>query len=235
MNKSYRIIDLTHDVYMDMPSYPTLPTFKIEQIRTVEKDGSNVSMISGMHLHVGTHIDFPVHMVPGSKSSSDYTLEDLCGEGLVVDLSYKGIREEITEEDLARYGDQIRAGDIVFIFTGWSKKRDRTSTYLFNWPYLEGSAANYLVKKGVKIVGIDTLSIGGWGGRTQVEGPPIKTPSRIVHRILFEAGVLVVEEVANLDKVLMGEKVARGFFIIAPLAIKGVEAAPCRVFMFSVL
>ncbi|MCS7114119.1 MAG: cyclase family protein [Nitrososphaerota archaeon] len=233
MNKNYRIIDLTHDVFMDMPSYPTLPPLKIEQIRTVEKDGSNVSMISSMHLHLGTHIDFPLHMMPGSKSSSDYTLKDMSGEGLVVDLSFKGDGEEITEEDLAKYGDQINAGDILFMFTGWSKKRDRTTTYLFNWPYLGESAAHFVVNKGVKLVGIDTLSIGGWGGRVPVRRQPIKSPSRIVHRILFEAGVLVVEEVANLDKVLMGNKVARGFFIIAPLAIKDVEASPCRVFMVS--
>lgn len=232
MGKNYRIIDLTHDVYVNMPSYPTLPPLKIDQIRTVEKDGSNVSMITSMHMHVGTHIDFPLHIVPGSKSSSDYTLEYLSGEGLVVDLSFKSCGEEITEEDLAKYSDQLNAGDILFIFTGWSKKRDSTA-YLSGWPYLAESAAHFVVKKGVKIVGIDTLSVGGRSDRATVKGPLIKTPSRIVHRILFEAGVLVVEEVANLDKVLMGNRVARGFFIIAPLAIKGVEASPCRVFMVS--
>lgn len=233
MNKHYKIIDLTHKLYTGMPSYPTLPPFKIEQIRTAEKNGSNVSVVTSMHLHVGTHIDFPIHMVPGARSSDNYTLEDLSGEGVVVDLSYKGDGEEITEEDLAKYSDQINAGDMVFIFTGWSKKRNRTTPYLFKWPYLGESAAHFLVEKGVKIVGIDALSVGGWGGKVAVKGSPTKTSSRTVHRILFEAGVLVVEDVANLDKVLMGNKVARGFFIIAPLAIKGVEASPCRVFMVS--
>ncbi|MEM2889504.1 MAG: cyclase family protein [Candidatus Bathyarchaeia archaeon] len=232
MGKNYRIIDLTHDIYVNMPSYPTLPPLKIERIRTIERNGSNVSMITSMHMHLGTHIDFPLHMVPGSKSSSDYTLEELSGEGLVVDLSFKSCGEEVTEEDLAKYSNQLNAGDMLFIFTGWSKKRDHTS-YLSKWPYLAESAAHFIVKKGIKIVGIDTLSIGGRGDRATVKGPPIKTPSRIVHRILFEAGVLVVEEAANLDKVLMGNKVARGFFIIAPLAIKDVEATPCRVFMVS--
>jgi kynurenine formamidase len=202
-----------------MPSYPTLPPFKIEQIRTVEKDGSNVSLITSMHTHSGTHIDFPLHMISRSKSSDDYTLEEISGEGVVVDLSYKGAGEEITEEDLHRYSDYISEGEIVCIFTGWSKKRNHTATYLFKWPYLGESAAHFLVRKGVKILGIDMLSI----------GPPTKTLSREIHKILFDAGILVVEELANLDVVLKGNKVARAFFIIAPLAIKGVEASPCRV------
>jgi kynurenine formamidase len=218
---------------MDMPSYPTLPPFKIEQIRTAEKNGSNVSMITSMHTHLGTHIDFPLHMIPESKSSDDYTLEDLSGEGVAVDLSYKGDGEEITEEDLAKYSDHIKFGDMVFLFTGWSKKRSVTTIYLFKWPYLGEDATNFLVDKGVRIIGIDTLSIGGWGGKMAVKGPLTKTSSRKIHKIFFDAGVLVVEEVANLDKVLMGNKVARAFFVIAPLAIKGVEASPCRVFTIS--
>lgn len=229
MNKHCKIIDLTHKLYIDMPSYPTLPPFKIERIRTVERDGSNVSLITSMHTHLGTHIDFPLHMIAGSKSSDDYTLEDLCGDGIVVDLSYKGAGEEITEEDLARYSDYISDGKIVCVFTGWSKKRNHIATYLFRWPYLGESAAHFLVKKSVKILGIDTLSIGGWGGKVPIKGPPTKTPSREIHKILFDAGILVVEELANLDKVLNGNKVARAFFIIAPFAIKEVEASPCRV------
>lgn len=220
-------------MYMDMPSYPTLPPFKIQQLKTAEKNGANVSMITNMHMHLGTHIDFPLHMLPGAKASDGYTLEDLSGEGLVVDLSYKSEGEEITEEDLAKYSDKINAGDMVFIFTGWCKKRGHTTTYLSQWPYLSESAAHFLVKKSVKLIGIDTLSIGGWSGKIPVKEPATKTPSRIVHRTLFEAGVLAVEEVANLDKVLMGNKVARVFFIVAPLAIKGVEASPCRVFIIS--
>jgi kynurenine formamidase len=229
MNKHYKIIDLTHKLYTDMPSYPTLPPFRIEQIKTIERDGSNVSVITSMHTHLGTHIDFPLHMVPSSKSLDDYTLEDLSGEGIVIDLSYKGAGEEITEEDLSKYSDYISRGEILCVFTGWSKKRNHTATYLFKWPYLGESAAHFLVRKGVKILGIDTLSIGGWGGKVAVKGPPTKTPSREIHKILFNAGILVVEELANLDVILKGKKVARAFFIIAPLAIKGVEASPCRV------
>jgi kynurenine formamidase len=62
-----------------------------------------------------------------------------------------------------------------------------------------------------------------------VIGPIASTPSRTIHRMLLEAGILIIEKVANLDKVLMREKVARSFFILAPLPVRGAEASPCRV------
>jgi arylformamidase len=225
-------MDLTQELYVEMPSYPTLPPFKIEKIRTLEKNGSNVSMITSMHMHIGTHIDFPLHMIPRSKSSNNYTLEELSGEGVVVDLSYKGNEGEITGEDLSQYSDEINAEDITFIFTGWSKKKCRKAPSLYKWPYLGESAAYFLVKKNIKIVAVDTFSIGRCSSKETVKEPSKKS-SRRVHKIFFEAGVPIIEEVVNLDKILMGNKVARGFFIIAPMAIKGVEAAPCKVFMLS--
>lgn len=218
-------------MYVDMPSYPTLPPLRVEQLRTVKRNGSNVSIITCMHMHLGTHIDFPLHMVQEAKASDGYTLEDLSGEGVVMDISYKGEGEEITEEDLAQYDDQVKVRDMTFIFTGWSKKRSHTTTYLSKWPYIGEEAAHFLVNKNIKLVGVDTLSIGKIGGKITAKEPPTKPQSQIVHKIFLEAGIPAVEEVANLDKVLMGNKAARGFFVVAPLAIKDVEASPCRVFM----
>lgn len=230
MDKRYKIIDLTHTLYSDMPSYPTLPFFKIEYLKIAARDGSTVSIITSMHTHSGTHIDFPLHVIPGSKSTDDYTLEDLSGEGTVIDLTHKREGEEITESDLEKYSDQINSEEMVFIFTGWSKKRSLTPSYLFRWPYIGESAANFFVKKNIKLLGVDGLSVGGWSGKVAVQGPVAKTPSRKIHEILLGAGILLVEEVANLDKILMGRRVAKAFFIVAPLPIKGAEASPCRVF-----
>jgi len=230
MNKRYKIVDLSNKISPDMPSYPSLPPFRIENLKTATKNGTTVSIITSMHTHLGTHIDFPLHAIPDSKSLDDYTLEDLSGDGVVIDITPKSEGEEITEKDFEKYGNYINDGDIVFVFTGWSKIRNHTSTYLFRWPNIGESAVHYLAKKKVKILGIDVLSVGGWGGKVVVKGPPPKVPSRKIHEMLFNAGILVVEEVANLDKVLKGKKVAKGFFLIAPLLIKGVEASPCRVF-----
>lgn len=229
MLKGCKIIDLSHQLFNDMPSYPSLPKFRISQLKVADRNGSTVSIITSMHTHVGTHIDLPLHVFPGSKSLDEYSLKDLSGEGVVIDLTYKEEGEEIAEEDLAKYRGHIKRGEMLFLFTGWSKKRGLTQTYMYEWPYLNEEAAQFLIKSGIKILGTDGLSVGGWGGKAVGgEGAPVSS-SRIVHRMLLGAGILLVEEVANLDKILMGDNVARAFFIIAPLPIKGAEASPCRV------
>ncbi|MBS7635708.1 cyclase family protein [Candidatus Bathyarchaeota archaeon] len=229
MLKGYKIIDLSHQLFNDMPSYPSLPKFRISQLKVVDRNGSNVSIITSMHTHMGTHIDLPLHVFPGSRSLDEYSLEDLSGEGVVIDLTYKKEGGEIDEEDLIKYRSHIKRGNMLFLFTGWSKKRGLTSTYMFEWPYLNEEAARFLVKRGIKILGTDGLSVGSLGGKAVGSEPASVSSSRRVHRTLLGAGILLVEEVANLDKILMGKNVAKAFFIIAPLSIKGVEASPCRV------
>ncbi|MEM3073084.1 MAG: cyclase family protein, partial [Candidatus Bathyarchaeia archaeon] len=227
--KGYKIIDLSHQLFNDMPSYPSLPKFRISQLKVVDRDGSNVSIITSMHTHMGTHIDLPLHVLPGSRSLDEYSLEDLSGEGVVIDLTYKKEGGEIDEKDLIKYRGHIKRGNILFLFTGWSKKRGLTPTYMFEWPHLNEEAAQFIIKRGIKILGTDGLSVGGWGGKAVGSVSAYVSSSRRVHRMLLGAGILLVEEVANLDKILMGNNVAKAFFIIAPLPIKGVEASPCRV------
>ena len=223
-----QIIDLSHEVFANMPSYPTLPPFKIEYLKLAARDGSTVSWITSMHMHNGTHIDFPSHVIPEAKCLEDYSLQDLSGPGLTIDLSYKKEGEEITEKDLMKHDSHMKKGQMLFMFTGWSKKRAVTPTYLFKWPHLSERAAQFLAKKQLKVVGTDGLSIGGWSGKMLV-GPIAKTPPRIIHRTLLEAGTLILEEVANLDQVLARKKVASSFFILAPLPVRGAEASCCRV------
>jgi len=229
MLKRMKIFDLTHKLYYNMPSYPMLPQFKIDFFKIAARDKTTVSIVTSMHTHLGTHIDFPSHVIPGSKSIDDYLLQDLSGEGVVLDLSYKKEGEEITKGDLVIYEDYIEENKMLFLYTGWSQKRALTPTYLFKWPYVGADAAKFIVKKNIRILGIDGLSIGGWSGNVPAQGPISKTDSNTVHKILLNAGTLLVEEVANLDKVLNGKKVSTSFFVIAPLSLKGVEASPCRV------
>jgi len=233
LDKKYSIIDLSHQLFVDMPSYPNLPSFKIDYIKLAPKDGFTVSIITSMHTHLGTHIDYPSHVEPNAKCSDDYSLEDLMGEGIVINLTHKREGEEITDEDLMKFNRYIKRGKMLFIFTGWSKKRATASNYLFNWPYIGEDAAKFLVEKDIKVLGIDGLSVGGWSGRKAGQRSINKTPSRRIHEILLGAEILLVEEVANLDKILLNREIAEAFFIIAPLPIKGAEAAPCRVFSIT--
>lgn len=227
--KPKKIIDLSIILYNCMPKWPTHPNFLYEQITNVPRDGATHHIIRQMNTHTGTHIDAPSHYIIGGKTVDQLPIEAFAGEGVVLDISYKKPGEAITVEDLKTYDHEIKAGDILMLHTGWDKRMGFNLEYLFEWPYLVEETAKYLVKKKVKALGVDTLSVGGWAGKVPGHGPTDITHSGgEVHRILLKSGTIIVETLANLDKVLDGSRVRRAYFIYAPISIKGAEAGPCR-------
>ncbi len=222
-----RIIDLTHDMYHGMPSWPTNSRFSVEDSKLMEVDGYRLREIR-MNTHHGTHLDAPSHMLEDGEPVDEIDLRRLVGEGVVLDLTHKRDGEPITREDLAAFDQEIRRGDMVFLHTGWDALRGINRRYLFLWPYLSVEGAKYLVDKGVSLVATEGLSIGGWGERTPTMGP--LTDSGVeVHRILLSHGVLILEEVANLGEVLGGRRSARAYFVVLPMKLRGLDGAPSRV------
>jgi arylformamidase len=115
------------------------------------------------------------------------------------------------------------------LHTGWDKRIGFNTEYLFEWPFLIEETAKYLVNLGVKAVGIDTLSVGGWGGEVPGHGPTTRKGSNAeTHRILLEAEIILVEALTKLDVILDGARSRRAYFIYAPIAIQGAEGGPCR-------
>lgn len=224
-----RIIDLSHVLYNCMPSWPTQPNFLYEMVSNAARDGSTMHIVRQMTTHTGTHIDAPLHFISEGKSVDHLPIESFVGEGLVIDLSYKRAREAITVEDIEGYENEIKPGDVLMLHTGWDKKFGFNSEYLFEWPHLIEETAKYLAGKRIKALGVDTLSVSGWDGEVPGHGPvAAKGSSARIHKILLEAGVILIESLRSLDKVLDGEKSRRAYFIYAPLALKGADGGPCR-------
>lgn len=230
--KFRKVVDLTHLMYRDMVSWPTLPSLMYEHTALAARDLYTMTVITRMTTHIGTHIDVQSHFVPGGKSIEDYSIENFIGEGVVLDLSWKKAGEEISVEDLKKYENDIREGEVVMLCTKWDKKNRYTNEYLFQWPHLGVDAAKYLVSKRIKAVGIDALSIGGWMDTVPGQEPVAKSSPVEVHRILLRADIIIVEELTGLDEVLDGKKTARAFFVFAPLKLSGAEGSPCRAFAF---
>jgi len=227
--KPRKIIDLSHLLFNFMPAWPTSQNFIYEQTRNAARDGSTMHVIHQMTTHTGTHIDTPLHFVVGGKTVDQLPIEAFTGEGVVIDLSHKKAGEEITVDDLSVFDQEINAGDVLMIYTGWGSKIGYTPEYLFEWPYLAEESAMYLVDKRVKAVGIDGLSIGGWDGDLPGHGPIARKGSPAeTHRILLGADIILMEALTNLDRVLEGGSSNRAYFIYAPIALKGAEGGPCR-------
>lgn len=198
-----KYIDLTQTIREGMPVYPGDRETLLKADTTINDHGFNTVAITLCN-HSGTHIDTPLHMISGAKGVDSYPPEHFCGPATVLDV--RG-REKIGYEG---WMDE-RAGNagIVLLHTGhdryWSE-----GTYFKCHPILDISMARFLVRKGVRIVGLDSPSPDG--------------ESYEIHRYLFENDICIIENLCKLDQLLPYQK----FELFAlPLKLDG-DAAPMR-------
>jgi arylformamidase len=197
-----------------MPVYPGDPSPSFEKYSTLEKDGVNLTKII-MGSHTGTHLDAPRHFIRDGIGIDRIPPEKLIGEAYVADMSMKPIGSGITSKDLQRkLDDKIVEDDIVVVYTGCSehwgdKSIDREYTYL------TGEAADYLVSKRVRAVGIDYLSV-----------EKFKAPEPVVHKTLLGSGVFIIESLSSAVRQFVGKRI---LMICMPIKLQDGDGAPSRV------
>ena len=209
-----KFYDIPLTIKPSMPVWPGDPKVILERISKIEVGANaNVSKIS-MSVHTGTHMDAPFHFLKEGKSIDTLPLEILIGPAQVVQLpdSFETITAGVLEK--AAIGDGVER---LLIKT-------RNSAYWMNpddvfktgFLAIEEDGAAYLVKRGVKLVGIDYLSIA-----------PYKR-SRPTHETLLKAGMVILEG-ANLSAV------PAGFYqlICLPLKLGGSDGSPARAVLIE--
>ncbi|OGE88383.1 MAG: hypothetical protein A3J07_01140 [Candidatus Doudnabacteria bacterium RIFCSPLOWO2_02_FULL_49_13] len=194
-------IDLTQTFGPVMPVYPGDPAPELKQITTIEKDGFTDHQLNTA-MHVGTHMDAPWHMIAGGKRISEISPEKFFGRGILIDV--RG-RDQIGPELLAG----AQAGDMVLVLTGFGAKFHKAD-YYDTYPELTVEFAQKAAELQVNLIGLDTPS-------------PDRTPFA-VHKILLGAGILIVENLTNLEQ-LLNQK----FEVVALPAKLETDAAPTRV------
>ena len=200
-----KFIDLTHTFTNDMPVYPGDPKSTLEQVAFIEKDTYNDHKITAF-MHVGTHMDAPLHMIANSKTLDQINPDKFIGDGILIDVRDKSKIDSTVLDSI-----QIEEGVIVLLYTGFGAKY-RSDDYFKNYPELTEDFANKMVELKVKMVGMDML------------GPDRDKPW-ITHKILLGNEILILENLTNLDKLLN----VRKFRIIAlPTKLKS-DAASVRV------
>ncbi|MEK7096266.1 MAG: cyclase family protein [Patescibacteria group bacterium] len=198
-----KFIDLSVVVNENTPAYPGDPKIKIETTGAFEKDTYNDhSVMFDVHSS-GTHIDAPWHMVADGRTLDQIPIEQFIGRGRLIKVQHKTFDFEAVK------GADIQEGDIVLFQTGMSDIYGRDE-YYSDRPAMPEEVANYLVEKKIKMIGVDMCS-------PDLEPFP-------VHRILLGAGILIIENLTNLDK-LNGKE-----FTVYALPIKlQLDGAPARV------
>ena len=192
--------ELSHQISGGMQVYPGDPAVSVESALTVDEEGVDVSLL---HLgsHTGTHLDAPSHIVAGGRTTGSISLDELVGDALLVHLptlaphaSY-GIGEITCA--LGVLPSVVPA--IVIMNTGWAQHFG-TDTALTH-PHLDRDAATELMRRGMRLLAVDTLSPDptGWGS---TDFP--------VHEVVIGSDGLIVENITGLDG--LPQQLRVGFF-----------------------
>ena len=199
-----KFIDLTHTFTREMPVYPGDQAPVLKQAGGKDKFGFvHFELQTGMH--VGTHMDAPLHMITGGKKLSDFPVEKFFGNGVLIDARDK----DLIDADVLD-GADINPGDIILVMTGFSEKFGQ-GEYYQAYPEVSKSFAARIIKLGAKMIGLDT--------------PSPDRPPFAVHKLLLEREILIIENLTNLEALLPMKK----FEVIALPAKFDADAAPVRV------
>lgn len=203
------IIDISWPLYAGVTEYKNKNTFNITPTKSMESHGVRESALT-MGLHTGTHLDAPSHFLARGSSTESIPLRPLIGSCIVIDCTDVQEGHAIMRETLDNHADEINPDSFVLIKTRNSMMNPRDP---FNplFVYLDESAAQYLVERGVRGVGIDYLGI----ERNQ--------PNHETHTILMNADIIILEGI-RLAQVKPGAYT----LVCLPLALHSVEAAPAR-------
>ena len=207
-----KIFDISVPVFEGMPVYPGDAGVRVEPVHQIAAgDAANLSELR-LGSHTGTHVDAPLHFVPGGESVDRLSLESLVGEARVLDLT--AVAGEIAPADLEAAGGAGRRLLLKTANSGglWQKKE-----FSRDYVSLSNEAADYLVAGGVRLVGIDYLSVERFH-------PEIHH----VHGALLGAGIVVLEGL-DLSAVPAGDYL----LVCLPLKIRGGDGAPARAVLIS--
>jgi arylformamidase len=200
-------IDVSVTLRTGMVNWPGDPPARISHALDMEQgDPCTVSLLE-LGAHTGTHMDAPRHFVRGGLGIDDMPLDAPIGSARVIPIRD---RKSIRTDELVRHS--IRRGERVLFKTRNSGQCWNTDHFVEDFVYLSASAAQYLVERQVRLVGVDYLSVGGF----RADG--VET-----HQALLQAGIWIIEGL-NLKRVRPG----RVQLICLPLKIAGGDGAPAR-------
>jgi kynurenine formamidase len=159
-------------------------------------------------------MDAPRHFLPSGVSLDQQDLAVCCGPARIVDMGTAQPRQLLTVEDVESRLGTVYPGDRLLFRTGWSK-RAGTPAYRDELPRISIDLAVWLVEREVALIGVEPPSVADVNNITELTE---------VHQTLFRGGVVIVEGLANLDRLTQPEVE----FIALPLNIVGGDGCPVR-------
>jgi kynurenine formamidase len=214
----YEWIDLSHTLEENIPAYPTHARFGRALYESYEYGDPALHFGLTISEHTGTHMDAPLHFIPEGTATDEIPLHRLAGRAATIEATDLGAGDLLGVGHIEAWEEEhgpIEANDRVLIRYGWDRRwmtGPEGRRFLEDWPGLSGEAAEYLVGKGVSLVGCDTLAV---DATISTENP--------AHYALLGSEVYIVENLKNLDRLP-----SFCFFLALPLKIRGGSGSPVR-------
>ena len=202
-----KLIDVSVPLDANLPSYPGNTPFVLESVKRIANgDSSNVSSLH-LSAHAGTHVDAPRHFFDSGLGVEALPLEMLFGRARVIEVtSRKGIgANELSGADLSK--------DVRLLIKTHNSRLWGSPEFHRDYVGMTESGAKHLIEHGIKVVGVDYLSV-----------EEFKKPGAPAHHVLLGSGTIVIEGL-NLRDVEPG--VYEMFCL--PLCVVGADGAPARV------
>jgi kynurenine formamidase len=197
-----RVVDLSHPLSAEFPTYFGKPGFKAESVFDFAKSGFNLKMLE-ISEHTGTHIDSPLHFSANGLSIDAVPVESLVAPLAVLDIKAKAAKDHdylVTIDDITGFEKahgKLPANVALMVDTGWSARlgsdrfRNADAGGTMHFPGFHIDAVEFLLReRQVNAIGIDTLSFD--------HGP---SKDFKAHYKWLPAGKWAAENLANLDKV----------------------------------
>ena len=207
--KKGSLIDISMPLEREMVVWPDSRGFELDPFKKISEGASSNTSQLCMHTHCGTHVDAPLHFIEKGKGIDKVAMQTLIGKARVYDA---GIRKKIDRDFLEKldFRDVERA-----LFRSINSAYLSESKFRKDYVYLSEDAAEFIVRKKIKLVGIDYLSIDGFSEK-----------NRPAHHVLLSSEVIILEGI-NLLKVKAGDYE----LLCLPLKIVGADGAPARALL----
>jgi arylformamidase len=195
-----------------MVHWPGDPSYHLQRVSDQKKgDVCTVSRVS-MSVHTGTHMDAPLHFLPDSATIDEMPIDATVGPARVIQIRD---RHSIGREELMDH--EIEANERVLFKTANSDNLWSKDQFDEDFIFIARDGAEYLAERGVRTVGVDYLSVGGF-----------KQDAVETHQALLSAGIWIIEGL-NLSGVEPGAYE----LVCLPLKLVNAEGAPARAILRS--
>ena len=208
-----RVIDISVPISPDLPVWPGDPPVELVRIANIaEGANANVSRLA-CGVHVGTHVDAPVHFIEGAASVESLPLDRLIGRAYVAEFS--GI-DVIDDQAFDSAGLPAEVSRLLIKTQNSAFWSERPGSFHEDFIAIDAHGAQWLTDHGIQTVGVDYLSVAPF------------EDSRPTHTILLQAGVVIIEglNMAGVDP---------GWYSLycLPLKLVGSDGAPARAVLLQ--